>query len=119
MSFTSGTSQAHLRAIGLPEAAHGSLRHAALAGIGIGAAHFDHGFFTGCARDAALDETADTAVFHRDVAGRTDEIGLLQADHALLRRVLGEAEQGPVQIGAVDAARHDLAYRDRVLDLLQ
>jgi hypothetical protein len=29
------------------------------------------------------------------------------------------AENSPIQIGAADPARHDLLYRDSVLDLLQ
>ena len=40
----------------------------------------------------SLHEASDAAVLHGNVAGGPDQIGLLQADHALLRRVLGKAQ---------------------------
>ena len=71
----------------------------------------------GC--DAALHETADRAVLHRDVAGRAREVVLAQPRAFALRRVIGKAEVGPVQRGLLDALGQDLPHRQRVLDLLQ
>ena len=69
--------------------------------------------------DAALHEAADRAVLHRHVARRPDQVVLLQPVRAQFRRVVGEAEIGPVQVDRIDAARHDLAHRQRVVHLLQ
>src|SRR6185369_14114240 len=85
---------------GLPEAAHCRFGGATFARAGPFAPHFDDRIQALCARDAALHETADGAVFHRDETGRPDQIRLLQAHGALLGRVVGVAEVRPVQLGA-------------------
>src|SRR5207248_9149724 len=69
--------------------------------------------------DAALHEAGGGAVFHRDVAGGPDEIRLQEAPAQHLRVVVGEAEERPVQLRAVDPLRHHLARGERVPDLVQ
>src|ERR1700749_2025725 len=81
-------SHAHIAAIGLPEAAHGSLGDAALTALGLAAAHLQDSFLFRGAGDAALNKTADAAVLHRNVAGRADQIVLLVPDHPLLTPII-------------------------------
>src|SRR5258708_27785585 len=79
---------AHIAAISLPEAADRRLCHAAFAALGLAASHFEHRLLIRCAGDPALDESADTAVFHGDVPGGADKVALLDAGHPLLVRLL-------------------------------
>src|SRR5215470_2851293 len=113
-----GVSEIHVGAIGFPEAANRCFGHAALAAFSLTATHFEHGFLVRGSRDAALDEATDASVFHRDVAGRTDEIALLDTRQSLLGCVAGEADIRPVQVGSVDGSRNDLANGNRILNLL-
>jgi hypothetical protein len=57
------------------------------------------------------------AVFHRDEAGRTDEVGLRQAMQRHLRRIVLVAEHRLEHLDLVDAARPDLPHRQTVADL--
>ena len=68
---------------------------------------------------ATLYKTAYCPVFHRHIARWTDKIVLLQPMRAQIGRIVGEAEIGPVEVGGIDAARHDLSYRDRGVHLLR
>src|SRR5215212_4783824 len=63
----------HVPPIRLPEAAHRGFGGTGRLAFGRAAAHFDHRHLVGRRRGAALDETADAAVFHRDEAGRADQ----------------------------------------------
>src|SRR5512145_981995 len=69
----------HVPPVRLPKAAHRSLGGARLLRLGALAAHVDHRHLVPRRRDSALHEAADAAVLHRDVAGRPDQVGLLEA----------------------------------------
>src|SRR5262249_49161526 len=114
-----GRSEAHVVAIGLPEAAPRGLGGARLLALGRGAAHLDHRHLVGGCSRAALHEAADAAVFHGDEAGWADQVLLLQPPPVHLGRIVLEAEVGPHEIHLVDAARYDLADRQAIVDLLQ
>src|SRR5580700_6520872 len=108
------TSEPHVAPIILPEAAHRGLADAALFRGGAAAAHLDERFLLTRAGDAALDEARGGAVLHGDEAGGSDQVGLAQAQLGK-RLVVGyEAEAGPLQLGLVEAARHDAANREAV-----
>src|SRR5882762_1651943 len=108
----------HQFPIKFPEAAHGRFRGAGCHRAGALATHLDHRVVVEVATNALFDEGANGAVFHRNIAGRPDQIALLAADHRLLWRVLFEAEHGPDQLAAIDAQGHDLSYPKRVHDLV-
>src|SRR5262245_59224950 len=89
---------AHMAAVGLPETAYRGLGGARLLALGGAAAHLDHRHLVGGSRRAALHEVADAAVFHRDEAGRADQVLLLEPPAIHFRRVALEAEVGPHQV---------------------
>ena len=82
-------------------------------------AHLDDRAFVLGPRDRALDEAADRAILHRDIAGRPDQIGLLQSPFGHHRIVVLEADIGPLQFGLVRPFRQDQPHGDRIVDLLQ
>src|SRR5690606_244980 len=88
----------HILTIGFPETAHRSFSGAAFRRFGAVAAHFHHGLEPVGAGDATLHEPAHGAVLHRNEARGADQVGLLEADFALLFGVVGVAEIGPVQL---------------------
>src|SRR5262245_10560070 len=115
----SSTSVAHQRAVVLPEAANGRLAGPEILRFRfVTAHHYDAGAVI-VVLQCALHETTDAAVFHRDIAGGSNQVALAQPPfgHRLIVRV--EAEMNPFKFGLVDAARTDDANRDRVAHLLQ
>ena len=82
-------------------------------------AHLDHRAFVLGAGDRALDEAADRAVLHRHIAGRADQVGLLQPALGHRRIVVLEPDIGPLQFGLVRPFRQYQTQRDRIVDLLQ
>src|SRR5215510_2379469 len=85
-------SNSHARTVGLPKASYRRLCHAALATLGATASHLDDGLLRSGTGNATLHKTADAAVFHRDVTGRADQVGLLQSHQTLLGRIVLEAD---------------------------
>src|SRR4051794_14908214 len=85
----------------LPEAAHRRFRNTAFTALSSRTAHLQDGFLVRGSGNAALNEATDAAILHRNVACRTDKIGLFQTHHPLFRRVVGKAEICPIEIGAI------------------
>src|SRR5918995_4487704 len=92
----------HVPPICLPEAAHRGFGGARRLAIRRAAAHLDDRDLLAGRRGAALHETADAAILHRDEAGRADQVLLLQAPPVHFRRVVLEAEVGPHQVHLAD-----------------
>src|SRR3954471_5380793 len=119
LSTSRWRSDIHVRAPGLPQPAHRSLGDAGVAGADDVAAHLDYGRALARGGDATLHEAGGGTVLHRDVARRADEVRLQEAPAKHRFVVVGETEQRPVQLGAVDALRHHLPRGERVADLVQ
>src|SRR5262245_29760679 len=67
----------------------------------------------------ALHEARDCPVFHRNVASRTYQIGLLETAFGHRRVVAFEAQDGPYQFGTVNTARLKVANCDGIQMLLE
>src|SRR5271163_4622764 len=112
-------SAAGQRAVFLPEAA--DRRFAGTEGLRLGviaAHHHDAGVLVVVAYPA-LDEAADAAVLHRDIAGGSDQIALPQPAFGHRLVIVLEAQMDPFELGLFEPARPDDANRDRIADLLQ
>src|SRR5260221_10289437 len=68
---------------------------------------------------AALEEPADAAILHRDIAGRADQIALPQPAFGHCLVVVLKAQVDPFELGLFEPARADDANRNRIADLLQ
>ena len=73
---------------------------------------------SGVADRAALHQFGGFRVFHRDVACRSDQVRLLDAQLAHLRRVVGISEEVEDQLEAVRTFRQQLTCNQRVVNLL-
>ena len=89
-----------MASIGGPEPADRGLCGAGVVANMIAAAHLDDRGFFECTGDATLDEVSDSAIFHGDIAGGSDQIRLLEAHLGSLFVIVLETQDGPVQFGA-------------------
>src|SRR5215813_6864244 len=110
---------AHVSAIGLPEATHRRLGDAVVVGGDARAAHLHDRKQIGGRSDRALHEAGRRAILHRNISGRADQVGFPQATLGHVRVVGGEAEAGPHQLGLVEALRTQAPHRQAVAGLLQ
>src|SRR5215467_1870813 len=102
-----GISNPHVRPVGFPKSAHGGFRYAALFRRGALPAHFDDRELARRRVRSALHEPDGRAVLHGDETGRTDQIGLAQAQRVERIVVALKAEAGPHQLAALEPLRHD------------
>src|SRR2546423_3468153 len=118
--MTSGeTSGAGQGAVFLPEAADRRFAGAEGLRLGVIPAHHDNAGVLVVVAYPALDQPADAAILHRDIAGRADQITLPQPAFGHRLVVVLKAQMDPFELGLFEPARADDANRDRVADLLQ
>src|SRR5580704_11488144 len=106
-------------AVFLPEAA--DRRFAGTEGLRLGVipAHHDNPGVLVVVAYSALDQPADAAILHRDIAGGSDQIALPEAPFGHHLVVILEAQMDPFELGLFEPARADDANRNRIADLLQ
>src|SRR5260370_12341118 len=106
-------------AVFLPEAADRRFAGAEGLRLGVVPAHHDNAGVLVVVAYPALDQPADAAILHRDIAGGSDQITLSQPAFCHRLLIVLETHIDPFELGLFQSARADDANRNRIADLLQ